>query len=221
MPLLVSGGNVPLLVVGSEGGMLLLLSGGGMPLLLSGGGMSLLVSGGDMPLLLSGAANSGWSWQWSPQNLVARNLHGDCAGVGAAELKSICKLFVKDLLRIFHMQEWCVIAMQVAAQKRELHMQVLSSLENANKRDDLPPSQGGKYIGFGSGPPPSKSVRQDDYGAMFSKGIGSVGCCACCCALALRLCSQKLDAALPSGLHHAGSKCAAQQAKWSVPQKAM
>merc|ERR1719462_723823 len=29
--------------------------------------------------------------------------------------------------------------------------------ENQNKRDDIPPSQGGKYVGFGSSPAPPQS----------------------------------------------------------------
>lgn len=40
--------------------------------------------------------------------------------------------------------------------------------ENSNRRDDLPPSQGGKFAGFGSGPAPSKAA-DNDWMADFSK----------------------------------------------------
>ncbi|KAF5830398.1 hypothetical protein DUNSADRAFT_14642 [Dunaliella salina] len=64
--------------------------------------------------------------------------------------------------------------MEASAANKESYFQ-RTMMANANKRDDLPPSQGGKYVGFGSSAPPSSnSGRQDDYGAMFSKGIGSV-----------------------------------------------
>lgn len=40
--------------------------------------------------------------------------------------------------------------------------------ENAGRRDDLPPSQGGKYVGFGSTPAPQK--QDDDFMASLSSG---------------------------------------------------
>jgi len=45
--------------------------------------------------------------------------------------------------------------------------------ENASKPDHLPPSQGGKYVGFGSGPAPQPKAAAgvDDVTAMFSKGL--------------------------------------------------
>ncbi len=52
--------------------------------------------------------------------------------------------------------------------------------ENASKRDDVPPSQGGKYVGFGSGPPPTAPRRGgqpggvDDVSAALSKGFSQL-----------------------------------------------
>jgi ADP-ribosylation factor GTPase-activating protein 1 len=54
--------------------------------------------------------------------------------------------------------------------------------ENATRPDHLPPSQGGKYVGFGSSPMPPSSNRGapagaagvDDVTAMFSKGLSSL-----------------------------------------------
>ncbi len=49
--------------------------------------------------------------------------------------------------------------------------------ENASRPDDLPPNQGGKFSGFGSGPPPSATSNsggglQDDPIAALTKGFG-------------------------------------------------
>ena len=52
--------------------------------------------------------------------------------------------------------------------------------ENASKRDDVPPSQGGKYVGFGSGPPPAGPRRGgqpggiDDVSVALSKGFSQL-----------------------------------------------
>ena len=51
--------------------------------------------------------------------------------------------------------------------------------ENASKRDDVPPSQGGKYVGFGSGPPPAAPRRGqagglDDVSVALSKGFSQL-----------------------------------------------
>lgn len=54
--------------------------------------------------------------------------------------------------------------------------------ENASKPEGLPPNQGGKYVGFGSGPPPSSKPSRpgagvgglDDYQQYLSKGISQL-----------------------------------------------
>ena len=57
---------------------------------------------------------------------------------------------------------------------------MLGVQENASKRDDVPPSQGGKYVGFGSGPPPAGPRRGgqpggvDDVSAALSKGFSQL-----------------------------------------------
>ncbi len=48
--------------------------------------------------------------------------------------------------------------------------------ENASRPDHLPPSQGGKYVGFGSGPPPKAPAASggvEEVTAMLSKGLYS------------------------------------------------
>jgi ADP-ribosylation factor GTPase-activating protein 1 len=54
--------------------------------------------------------------------------------------------------------------------------------ENASKPEGLPPSQGGKYVGFGSSPaplPPSRGgaggAGVEDVTQMLSKGLSSLG----------------------------------------------
>jgi ADP-ribosylation factor GTPase-activating protein 1 len=53
--------------------------------------------------------------------------------------------------------------------------------ENANKPEGLAPSQGGKYVGFGSTPPPAPRrapgapVGVDDVTQMLSKGLTQLG----------------------------------------------
>ena len=53
--------------------------------------------------------------------------------------------------------------------------------ENAGRPDGLPPSQGGKYVGFGSSPGPSSKPQRgggpgglDDYQQYLSKGISQL-----------------------------------------------
>ena len=52
--------------------------------------------------------------------------------------------------------------------------------ENASRPDGLPPSQGGKYVGFGSSPGPSPKPQRggpgglDDYQQYLSKGISQL-----------------------------------------------
>ena len=49
--------------------------------------------------------------------------------------------------------------------------------ENATKRDDVPPNQGGKYVGFGSGPPPAAPRRGGQAGGIddvLSKGFSQL-----------------------------------------------
>lgn len=54
------------------------------------------------------------------------------------------------------------------------------SQENANKPDNLPPSQGGKYVGFGSTPAPQpragagNAAGIEDVTQMLSKGLTSL-----------------------------------------------
>ncbi|KAI7241026.1 ADP-ribosylation factor GTPase-activating protein 1 [Hortaea werneckii] len=66
-------------------------------------------------------------------------------------------------------------------QKNEAYFARMGS-ENAQRSEDLPPSQGGKYSGFGSGPPPSSSNNngwQDDFQkdplSSITKGLGWLG----------------------------------------------
>ncbi|KAI6864999.1 hypothetical protein D0869_15487 [Hortaea werneckii] len=66
-------------------------------------------------------------------------------------------------------------------QKNEAYFARMGS-ENAQRPEDLPPSQGGKYSGFGSGPPPSSSNNngwQDDFQkdplSSITKGLGWLG----------------------------------------------
>ncbi|KAK7279454.1 hypothetical protein RJT34_24507 [Clitoria ternatea] len=47
--------------------------------------------------------------------------------------------------------------------------------ENETKPEGIPPSQGGKYVGFGSSPPPSqRNSSQNDYLSVVSQGIGKL-----------------------------------------------
>ncbi|KAI7378557.1 ADP-ribosylation factor GTPase-activating protein 1 [Hortaea werneckii] len=68
-------------------------------------------------------------------------------------------------------------------QKNEAYFARMGS-ENAQRSADLPPSQGGKYSGFGSGPPPTSSSSnnngwQDDFQkdplSSITKGLGWLG----------------------------------------------
>jgi ADP-ribosylation factor GTPase-activating protein 1 len=66
--------------------------------------------------------------------------------------------------------------MASAANKEEYFARVVQ--QNQNKPDHLPPSQGGKYVGFGSAPPPRPAPTAagvDDVTAMLSKGLQSLG----------------------------------------------
>lgn len=55
--------------------------------------------------------------------------------------------------------------------------------ENSSRPDDLPPNQGGRYVGFGSTPPPPRhppggaagTAGVDDVTALLSKGLGALG----------------------------------------------
>ena len=48
--------------------------------------------------------------------------------------------------------------------------------ENASKPEGLPPSLGGKYVGFGSqlAQPPKQNAAGEDYSAMLSKGFSQL-----------------------------------------------
>ncbi|RDX88112.1 ADP-ribosylation factor GTPase-activating protein AGD7, partial [Mucuna pruriens] len=47
--------------------------------------------------------------------------------------------------------------------------------ENESRPEGLPPSQGGKYVGFGSSPPPQqRNDSQNDYFSVVSQGIGKL-----------------------------------------------
>mmetsp|Transcript_34587 Transcript_34587/g.87276 ORF Transcript_34587/g.87276 Transcript_34587/m.87276 type:complete len:481 (-) Transcript_34587:221-1663(-) len=60
-----------------------------------------------------------------------------------------------------------------AAQKEDFFARKIA--ENANKRDDVPPSQGGKYVGFGSAPMAPKPKSQvDDVTQLFSRGLSGL-----------------------------------------------
>ncbi|KAF3965167.1 hypothetical protein CMV_010621 [Castanea mollissima] len=57
--------------------------------------------------------------------------------------------------------------------------------ENESRPDGLPPSQGGKYVGFGSTPPPPSSQRNDAQGDVFSvvsQGFGKLSLAAAAAA---------------------------------------
>jgi len=60
-----------------------------------------------------------------------------------------------------------------AASKDEFFARKIA--ENANKPDNLPPSQGGKYVGFGSAPAKPKPRNQvEDVTQLFSRGLSSL-----------------------------------------------
>eukprot|EP00775_Hariotina_reticulata_P007172 gene7172-7386_t len=66
--------------------------------------------------------------------------------------------------------------MASAANKEEYFARVMQ--ENQSKPDHIPPSQGGRYVGFGSTPAPRpapSAANVDDVTAMFSKGLQSLG----------------------------------------------
>lgn len=67
--------------------------------------------------------------------------------------------------------------MASAANKDEFFARKMQ--ENQSKPDHLPPNQGGKYVGFGSTPPPRPAAGPapavDDVTALFSKGLQSLG----------------------------------------------
>lgn len=46
--------------------------------------------------------------------------------------------------------------------------------ENAARTEGLPPSQGGKYVGFGSGPAPAPRQPNDEVAAYLSKGLNQL-----------------------------------------------
>jgi len=55
---------------------------------------------------------------------------------------------------------------QISAEKDDYFQRKLN--ENQNKRDDLPPSQGGKYVGFGSSPAPQSSAANTGWDSTLS-----------------------------------------------------
>ena len=63
-----------------------------------------------------------------------------------------------------------------------VEQQSIGVQENASRPDGLPPSQGGKYVGFGSSPGPSSKPQRggggpgglDDYQQYLSKGISQL-----------------------------------------------
>jgi len=60
-----------------------------------------------------------------------------------------------------------------AAQKEDFFARKM--MENATKRDDVPPSQGGKYVGFGSAPMAPKPKSQvDDVTQLISRGLSGL-----------------------------------------------
>jgi len=65
--------------------------------------------------------------------------------------------------------------MASAANKEEFFQRRM--MENQTRPDHLPPSQGGKYVGFGSAPPPrpSQAAPVDEVGALLSKGLQLAG----------------------------------------------
>lgn len=77
--------------------------------------------------------------------------------------------------------------------------------ENAKRPDNLPPSQGGKYVGFGSTPPPRSSTQQgnvDDVTAMFSKGFSGLSTFASHAAEAAKQKAAQANMALKDGTVH-------------------
>jgi ADP-ribosylation factor GTPase-activating protein 1 len=71
--------------------------------------------------------------------------------------------------------QYSMSALQASAANKEQFFE-RRMMENASRPDGLPPSQGGKYVGFGSAPAPRPGGRRagadgDDVGALLSKGL--------------------------------------------------
>lgn len=89
-----------------------------------------------------------------------------------------------------HGNEYSLAQLQASAVVKEDFF-ARRMVENANKPDNVPPSQGGKYVGFGSTPTPSSSssshngrlsaansassLHVDEMGMMFQRGLTGLG----------------------------------------------
>ena len=72
--------------------------------------------------------------------------------------------------------------------------------ENESRPEGLPPSQGGKYVGFGSGPaPPQRGNQQNDYFSVVSQGLGKLSLAAASAANVVQAGTKELSAKVKEG----------------------
>ncbi|XP_061341487.1 probable ADP-ribosylation factor GTPase-activating protein AGD6 [Gastrolobium bilobum] len=131
--------------------------------------------GGKPPLAAGSNANNNGGWDnWdnddgfgSRSNDIRRNQStGDVRGFGGggsapARSKSTEDIYTRSQLEAS------------AAGKESFFAQKMA--QNESRPEGLPPSQGGKYVGFGSSPAPAqRSNPQNDYLSVVSQGIGKL-----------------------------------------------
>ncbi|KAL2323354.1 hypothetical protein Fmac_027733 [Flemingia macrophylla] len=72
--------------------------------------------------------------------------------------------------------------------------------ENETRPEGLPPSQGGKYVGFGSSPPPPRrNEPQNDYFSVVSQGIGKLSLVAASAANAVQVGTKEITSKVKEG----------------------
>lgn len=73
--------------------------------------------------------------------------------------------------------------------------------ENESRPEGLPPSQGGKYVGFGSSPMPSQrsNPQQNDYFSVVSQGIGKLSLVAASAANAVQTGTKEITSKVKEG----------------------
>ncbi|KAK7336968.1 hypothetical protein VNO77_17522 [Canavalia gladiata] len=130
-------------------------------------------SKGKPPLASNGNSNNGGWDSWdndegfgSRPDLRRNQSTGDVRGFGGsgsvpARSKSTEDIYTRSQLEAS------------AANKESFFSRKMA--ENESRPEGLPPSQGGKYVGFGSSPAPSQGInQQNDYFSVVSQGFGKL-----------------------------------------------
>ncbi|XP_027348844.1 probable ADP-ribosylation factor GTPase-activating protein AGD6 [Abrus precatorius] len=124
------------------------------------------------PPLASNGNNGGWdSWDndavFGSRGDIRRNQStGDVRGFGGAGGAPARSKSTEDIYTRTQLEA-------SAANKESFFAKKMA--ENESRPEGLPPSQGGKYVGFGSSPAPmQRSNQQNDYLSVVSQGIGKL-----------------------------------------------